>query len=116
MLTRVSQVFHNSTPRACFSVTRNLGTGGLDVSTFLDVAYCRDAVLDIVLQVAEALSISDDHATQLAANPKFLSLACQVIRLSSRDEVQLILPASKEGNTRSLGFRTTECCQTDSSA
>lgn len=49
--------------------------------------WCRDAVLDIVLQIAEALSLSDEFATRLASNKKLFSLACQVIRLSHKDEV-----------------------------
>ncbi|XP_024374434.1 uncharacterized protein [Physcomitrium patens] len=48
---------------------------------------CGDAVLDIVLQIAEALSLADEFATQLASNQKLFSLACQVIRLSHKDEV-----------------------------
>lgn len=49
---------------------------------------CRDAVLDIVLQIAEALSLSDEFATRLASNQKLFSLACQVLRLSHKDEVR----------------------------
>jgi len=48
----------------------------------------RDAVLDIVLQIAEALSLSDEFASQLASNQKLFSLACQVIHLSHKDEVR----------------------------
>lgn len=44
-------------------------------------------VLDTLLQIAEALSLADDYATQLAANHKLFSLACQVIRMSGKDEV-----------------------------
>lgn len=54
----------------------------------LDSYLCRDAVLDIVLQIAEALSLADEFATQLASNQKLFSLACQVIRLSHKDEVR----------------------------
>jgi hypothetical protein len=43
--------------------------------------------LDIVLQIAEVLSLVDDVALQLAANRKLFSLACQVVRLSSKDEI-----------------------------
>lgn len=53
-----------------------------------DTTKCRDAVLDIVLQIAEALSLPDEFATQLASNQKLFSLACQVIRLSHKDEVR----------------------------
>ncbi|KAG0579041.1 hypothetical protein KC19_4G067800 [Ceratodon purpureus] len=48
---------------------------------------CGDAVLDIVLQIAEALSLPDEFATQLASNQKLFSLACQVIRLSQKEEI-----------------------------
>jgi hypothetical protein len=43
--------------------------------------------LDIVLQIAEVLSLLDDVALQLGANQKLFSLACQVVRISSKDEV-----------------------------
>lgn len=46
-----------------------------------------DVVLDIILQIAEALSLLDDSAEQLAANRKLFSLACHVVRLSDKDEV-----------------------------
>lgn len=46
-----------------------------------------DLVLDIVLQITEALSLSDDCAEQLAADRKLFSLACQVVRLSEREEI-----------------------------
>ena len=41
-----------------------------------------------MLQIAEALSLPDEFATQLASNQKLFSLACQVIRLSHKDEVR----------------------------
>lgn len=48
---------------------------------------CGDAVLDIVLQIAEALSLSDEFAARLASSQKLFSLACEVIRLSHKDEI-----------------------------
>ncbi|KAL2634919.1 hypothetical protein R1flu_006398 [Riccia fluitans] len=46
-----------------------------------------DLVLDIVLQIAEALSISDEFASQLTASSKLFCLSCQIILLSGRDEI-----------------------------
>ncbi|BFI30856.1 hypothetical protein MPTK2_3g16150 [Marchantia polymorpha subsp. ruderalis] len=46
-----------------------------------------DVVLDIVLQIAEALSISDEFASKLAASNKLFCLSCQIILLSARDEI-----------------------------
>eukprot|EP00250_Pteridium_aquilinum_P007964 c17561_g1_i1 orf=219-1892(+) len=46
-----------------------------------------NVVLDTVLQIAEALSLSDDVAGQLADNLKLYTLACQVIQLSGKEEV-----------------------------
>eukprot|EP00897_Mesotaenium_endlicherianum_P008704 jgi/Mesen1/7862/ME000042S07314 len=46
-----------------------------------------DLVLDLILQITEALSLSDECAEQLAANHKLFSLACQVVRMSDRDEI-----------------------------
>lgn len=53
-----------------------------------DTTKYRDAVLDIVLRVAEALSLPAEFAAQLASNRKLFSLACQVIRLSHKGEVR----------------------------
>eukprot|EP00249_Psilotum_nudum_P013307 c24272_g1_i3 orf=861-2543(-) len=44
-------------------------------------------LLDILLQIAEVLSLVDEYAAKLASSKKLFSLACEVIRLSGRDEV-----------------------------
>ncbi|KAI5056379.1 hypothetical protein GOP47_0028197 [Adiantum capillus-veneris] len=46
-----------------------------------------NVVLDTILQIAEALSLVDDAAGQLAENEKLFTLACQVIQLSEKEEV-----------------------------
>ncbi|CAM6126736.1 unnamed protein product [Calypogeia fissa] len=46
-----------------------------------------DVVLDIVLQIAEAVSIQDECAPQLAASDDLFALSCQVICLSAKDEI-----------------------------
>ncbi|MCO5586000.1 hypothetical protein L7F22_039937 [Adiantum nelumboides] len=46
-----------------------------------------NVVLDTILQIAEALSLADDAAGQLAENSKLFTLACQVIQLSEKEEV-----------------------------
>ncbi|KAJ7567884.1 hypothetical protein O6H91_01G011100 [Diphasiastrum complanatum] len=45
-----------------------------------------DVVLDIVLRIGEAVSLSDEYASELARNQKLFALACQVIQSSERDE------------------------------
>ncbi|KAJ7567885.1 hypothetical protein O6H91_01G011100 [Diphasiastrum complanatum] len=46
-----------------------------------------DVVLDIVLRIGEAVSLSDEYASELARNQKLFALACQVIQSSERDEI-----------------------------
>lgn len=59
-----------------------------EVSAF-DEGTCShgNIVLDTILQIAEALSLADDAAGQLAENSKLFTLACQVIQLSGKEEV-----------------------------
>lgn len=46
-----------------------------------------DVVLDMVLQIGEALSLTDEYSAQLASNKEIFGLACKVIKLSGKDEV-----------------------------
>lgn len=47
-------------------------------------------MLDTVLQIAEALSLFDECAAQLASNQKLVSVTCEVICLSFKDEVRTL--------------------------
>lgn len=51
-------------------------------------ALFSDSILDTALQIAEALSLSDDCAGQLAQDERLFGLACQVVRLSANEEVR----------------------------
>ncbi|KAL4199912.1 hypothetical protein AMTRI_Chr03g53660 [Amborella trichopoda] len=49
--------------------------------------YDRDTILDLILQVCEALSVVQNYSEMLCSNKKLFQLACDVIKLPDIDEV-----------------------------
>ncbi|KAH7287466.1 hypothetical protein KP509_32G057200 [Ceratopteris richardii] len=59
-----------------------------ELSAFKDgICSHGNVVLDTLLQIAEALSLCDEAAGKLAENSKLFALACEVIKVSGKEEV-----------------------------
>jgi hypothetical protein len=69
-------------------------------SDMLWFPICREVVLDTLLQIGEALSLTDKYSAQLASNKELFGLAGKVIRLSGFLYIQKnIYISSKKGKT-----------------